>query len=181
MPTAIFVKRRSAGRCQRHGLVLVDGEQCALCRKSAESRITSPWLVVFLGGVVLAALFGARWLDRDQREDARVPVASARPSGTLATRVEHARPAFERVPGRREPAPSEPGAAPAPPSSSSESAASATGARSSAGVDAVPAEDRLLGQSAPEPTSDQRARPPEAPGARGFPNGARDDDPSDFE
>jgi hypothetical protein len=177
MPTATFRKRANVARCKRHGLVLVDGEQCALCKKTGSARTTSPWIVASLGGVVLAVLFGVRWLDRDDPDDAPGRAAAAgRPSPTLTTKVERARPAFERVPARSQrTTSSEPATLPVSEPAPSSDEQSTSGAE-------LPAEDRLLGQPAPLPASpEKRPRPPEAPGARGFPSSPREDDPNDFE
>jgi hypothetical protein len=176
MSTQATSRRRSTvARCKRHGLVLVDENECALCKKTGSARNASPWIIASVGGVVLGGLFGVRWLDRADPPAARETRAAERPA--LTTRTERARPAFERVPARsRESAPTERWSAPA-----AERAPSSADERST-GDEAPAAEDRLLGQPSPPPEpAAKRPPPPEAPGARGFPTVPREDDPSDFE
>ena len=169
-------KRSKTARCPEHGLVLVDGQACALC-KSRRSRSTSPWLIAVLGGVAVASVIVVRTLDADPHPTA---LPAPAPSSSVTTRVERSRPAFERVPARDV---TSRHAAPSPTASAPPRLASAPlDVEPGEGSEAVPAEDRLLGQPAAVPASTaDRPPPPDPPGVRGFPAPARADDPADFD
>lgn len=170
-------KHPKTARCPEHGLVLVDGQACTLC-KSSRSRSTSPWLIAALGGVAVAAVIAVRTLDADEP---RAATTAPAPSSSATTRIERSRPSFERLPAsdvtnrHRASSPSAaalPGLASAP----------LPEVEPTEGSEALPAEDRLLGQPAAvlEPTVD-RPPPPDPPGVRGFPAPVRADDPTDFD
>jgi hypothetical protein len=168
--------RAKTARCPEHGLVLVDGQRCTLC-KGSRARTTSPWIIAFLGGVALAALFAVRALDVDEpRAAAPLPP----PSSSVTTRIERSRPMFERVPAREAPPEPTPALSAPPPAAAPARLPGPDGTDSS---EAISAEDRLLGQptAAPDTIHAERARPPEPPSVRGFPLPAREDDPADFE
>jgi hypothetical protein len=175
--TAVFRKRPTGARCKRHGLVLVDEGECALCKQSRRPKPTSPWLIASLGGVVLAVLFGVRWLgEREATHDTSDAPRAARPT-SVSTKVERSRPAFERSTSRSE---RDLPAASAPARRALEPAAAL--ADPAADKNSLPVEDRQLGQPSPtlEPAT-QAKRPPDAPSTRGFPATPRQDDPADFD
>jgi hypothetical protein len=186
MSTSVIHRKRLPGaRCKRHGLVLVDVDECALCKKSGRRSSTSPWVIASLGGVVLAGLFGARWLDEPKSaRDASEPGAKAHPT-SLTSRVERSRPVAERTTSRREPlAPPAPRGDPSLTRAAAEPTLADESPESQAGEGPLSAEDRHLAQPLPGPEPAPQGRqpaPPSAPGARGFPPTPREDDPADFE
>jgi hypothetical protein len=170
-------KHSQTARCPRHGLVLVDDAKCALC-KSGRNRSTSPWIIASVGGVAVAALIAVRALDRvEPSATSPTTTLAPAPASRVPTRVERARPVYERLPARThsvESAREVPVAAQRP--------AFAPG--SEPADDSVPAEDRLLGQPATTAEREShvdRPPPPDPPSVRGFPPPAREDDPADFE